>query len=55
MNASYVKGVHRLVTGQYAAGHQWRFMLGQVFGSPIQEVVSLLTPFCARPTRARLL
>jgi hypothetical protein len=43
LNASYVtNGVHRFVTGQYAAGHEWGFMLGYVLGLPIEEVVSFI-------------
>lgn len=40
LNASYVsKGVDRFVTGQYAAGHEWGFMLGYVLALPVEDVV----------------
>ena len=43
LNGSYVKnGVHRFVTGQYAAGHEWGFMLGYVLGVPVDDVVSFI-------------
>jgi hypothetical protein len=43
LNGSYVtNGVHRFVTGQYAAGHEWGFMLGYVLGVPVEEVVSFI-------------
>lgn len=43
LNGSYVtNGVHRFVTGQYAAGHEWGFMLGYVLGVPVDDVVSFI-------------
>lgn len=43
LNGSYVtNGVHRFVTGQYATGHEWGFMLGYVLGVPIEDVVSFV-------------
>jgi len=40
LNGSYVaKGVHRFVTSQYAAGHDWGFMLGYVLALPASDVV----------------
>lgn len=40
LNGSYVaKGVDRFVTGQYAAGHDWGFMLGYVLALPASTVV----------------
>lgn len=40
LNGSYVtKGVDRFVTGQYAAGHDWGFMLGYVLALPASAVV----------------
>lgn len=43
LNGSYVThGVHRFVTGQYAAGHEWGFMLGYVLGVPVEDVVSFV-------------
>jgi hypothetical protein len=41
LNASYVSnGVDRFVTGQYAAGHEWGFMLGYVLALPVENVVN---------------
>jgi hypothetical protein len=41
LNASYVtKGVDRFATGQYAAGHDWGFMLGYVLALPASAVVN---------------
>jgi hypothetical protein len=41
LNGSYVaKGVDRFVTGQYAAGHEWGFMLGYVLATPVKDVIS---------------
>ncbi|WP_026381900.1 hypothetical protein [Afifella pfennigii] len=41
LNGSYVtQGVHRFVSGKYAAGHQWGFMLGYVLGVPVEDIVS---------------
>jgi len=43
LNGNYVtKGVHRFVTGQYAGGHEWGFMLGYVLGVPVEDVVSFI-------------
>lgn len=43
LNGSYLsKGVDRFVTGQYAAGHEWGFMLGHVLGVPVDDVVSFI-------------
>ncbi len=43
LNGSYVaKGVDRFVTGQYAAGHEWGFMLGYVLASPIDDVLTFI-------------
>jgi hypothetical protein len=43
LNASYVSnGVHRFVTGQYAAGHEWGFMLGYVLALPVEDVVKTI-------------
>jgi hypothetical protein len=43
LNGSYVThGVHRFVTGQYAAGHEWGFMLGYVLSVPVKDVVSFV-------------
>lgn len=40
LNASYVtNGVARFATGQYAAGHDWGFMLGYVLALPASAVV----------------
>ncbi|MES0000954.1 hypothetical protein NKJ90_19465 [Mesorhizobium sp. M0051] len=40
LNGSYVtKGVDRFVTGQYAAGHDWGFMLGYVLALPASAVI----------------
>jgi hypothetical protein len=41
LNGSYVtNGVDRFVTGQYAAGHDWGFMLGYVLALPASSVVN---------------
>jgi hypothetical protein len=41
LNASYVSnGVDRFVTGQYASGHEWGFMLGYVLVHPVEDVVN---------------
>ncbi len=43
LNGSYVtNGVDRFVTGQYAAGHEWGFMLGYVLSLPVEDVVSFI-------------
>lgn len=40
LNQRYVsEGVHRFVTGQYAIGHSWCFMLGYVIVLPIDKPV----------------
>ena len=40
LNGSYVSnGVSRFVTGQYASGHDWGFMLGYVLALPVSDVV----------------
>jgi hypothetical protein len=41
LNRAYVTmGVDRFVTGQYAAGHAWGFMLGYVIGLPVDDIVA---------------
>ena len=41
LNGRYVsQGVDRFVTGQYAAGHEWGFMLGYVLALPAQAVIA---------------
>ena len=43
LNSSYVaKGVDRFVTGKYAAGHEWGFMLGYVLAMPVEDVVTVI-------------
>ena len=43
LNSSYVSnGVDRFVTGQYAAGHEWGFMLGYVLALPVESVVQTI-------------
>lgn len=43
LNGRYVtEGVDRFVTGQYAAGHEWGFMLGYVLGIPVDDVLSFI-------------
>lgn len=43
LNGSYVsKGVDRFVTGQYAAGHEWGFMLGYVLSLPVESIVDYI-------------
>ena len=43
LNASYVSnGVDRFVTGQYAAGHEWGFMLGYVLALPVDTIVQTI-------------
>ena len=40
LNGSYVtNGVDRFATGQYAAGHDWGFMLGYVLALPASAIV----------------
>jgi hypothetical protein len=34
--------VHKFVTGQYAAGHDWGFMLGYVLALPVEDVVEAI-------------
>lgn len=44
LNGSYVaEGVHRFVTGKYAAGHEWGFMLGYVLVPPALDVVAAIS------------
>jgi hypothetical protein len=44
LNGSYVtNGVDRFVTGQYAAGHEWGFMLGYVLAQPVQDVIEYIS------------
>ncbi|CCE98541.1 hypothetical protein SFHH103_04050 (plasmid) [Sinorhizobium fredii HH103] len=41
LNASYVtQGIARFVTGKYATGHQWGFMLGYVLSEPVDSIVA---------------
>lgn len=43
LNASYVaKGVSRFATSQYAAGHDWGFMLGYVLALPASDVIDVV-------------
>ncbi len=43
LNGRYiVQGVDRFVTGQYAAGHAWGFMLGYMLALPAQEVIEFI-------------
>ncbi len=43
LNGRYViQGVDRFVTGKYAAGHEWGFMLGYVLALPVQDVIDFL-------------
>lgn len=43
LNGSYVaEGVDRFVTGKYAAGHEWGFMLGYVLVAPATDVVDAI-------------
>jgi hypothetical protein len=43
LNGSYVaQGVDRFVTSQYAAGHDWGFMLGYVLALPASDVVDAI-------------
>ena len=43
LHANYVsKGVDRFVTGKYAAGHDWGFMLGYVITLPVDDVVKFI-------------
>lgn len=40
LNGSYVaQGVDRFVTGQYATGHEWGFMLGYVVKLPVKDIL----------------
>jgi hypothetical protein len=41
LNGAYVaEGVDRFVSGKYAAGHEWGFMLGYVLAPPVDDVVA---------------
>lgn len=43
LNGSYVaEGVDRFVTGKYAAGHEWGFMLGYVLVPPAADVIDAI-------------
>ena len=43
LNGRYVsQGVERFVTGKYAAGHQWGFMLGYMLALPTQVVIDYI-------------
>ncbi len=43
LNGRYVsEGVDRFVTGKYAAGHEWGFMLGYILALPAQDVVDFI-------------
>lgn len=43
LNASYVtQGIDRFVSGKYATGHAWGFMLGYVLTLPVDDIVSYL-------------
>lgn len=43
LNSSYVaNGVDRFVTGQYADGHEWGFMLGYVLTLPVDSIVQTI-------------
>lgn len=43
LNASYIThGVDRFVTGKYAAGHEWGFMLGYVLALPVESIVDYI-------------
>ena len=43
LNGRYVsQGVDRFVTGKYAAGHEWGFMLGYVLALPVQDVIDFI-------------
>lgn len=43
LNGRYVsEGVDRFVTGQYAAGHEWGFMLGYILALPAQDVIDFI-------------
>lgn len=43
LNSSYVSnGVDRFVSGQYAAGHEWGFMLGYVLALPVESLVQTI-------------
>ena len=43
LNGRYVsEGVDRFVTGKYAAGHEWGFMLGYILAPPAQDVVDFI-------------
>ena len=43
LNGAYVaEGVDRFVSGKYAAGHEWGFMLGYVLVQPVADVVAAI-------------
>ena len=43
LNIRYVRqGVGRFVTGQYAYGHEWGFMLGYMLALPAQNVIDFI-------------
>lgn len=43
LNGRYVsQGVDRFATGQYAAGHEWGFMLGYVLALPAQDIIDYI-------------
>ena len=43
LNGRYVsRGVDRFVTGKYAAGHEWGFMLGYMLALPAQDVIDFI-------------
>ena len=43
LNGRYVsQGVDRFVTGKYAAGHEWGFMLGYILALPTQDVIDYI-------------
>ena len=43
LNGRYVSlGVDRFVTGKYAAGHEWGFMLGYMLALPVQNVIDFI-------------
>lgn len=43
LNSKYVSdGATRFVTGKYAAGHAWGFMLGYVLALPVEDILAWL-------------
>jgi len=43
LNTKYVtEGVERFVSGKYAAGHAWGFMLGYVLALPVHDIVAAI-------------